>query len=460
MTFPLWSLLPFAAMLTAIAVLPLVPATARKWEHPATQWALSLILGAPVAVWVIALGRGGLVASTLVEYGQFIILLFALFAVSGGVHLSGDLAATPRTNTAFLAIGALLASVIGTTGSAMLLIRPLLATNRERRHVAHTIVFFIFIAANSGGLLTPLGDPPLFLGMLRGVPFAWTLTLWPEWLFVNGVLLASYWMIDHRALARESRSDLAADRREREPLRLEGALNLLWLAVIAAAVAVLPSVDGQALAGGAPTTTVPWREIVMLAAAAASFVFTRRKTRFVDNGFRLRPIAEVAALFAGIFLTMVPALEVLRELAPRLPLNHVTMFVFTGGLSSVLDNTPTYATFFEMGQTLAGQPRIAGVPEGILAAISLGAVFCGALTYIGNGPNLMVRSIAAGSGVRMPSFGGYTVRAAIDLVPVLVAVVLIFLVGTPWAVSAGVALTAVLIGWHALRLRSPRHRPR
>jgi Na+/H+ antiporter NhaD/arsenite permease-like protein len=391
-----------------------------------------------------------------VEYGQFIVLLFALFVVSGGVYLRGDLAATPMVNTVFLAIGACLANVIGTTGAAMLLIRPLVNTNKERRHVAHTVVFFIFTAANSGGLLTPLGDPPLFLGMLRGVPFTWTLTLWPEWLFINALLLGLYWLIDRRAFSRERPTDVALDVSEQAPLRLDGAPNLVWFAVIALAVAFMPSTDPEALTSGSPGAVIPWREVILLAAAGASYFLTSRRTRFRDNRFRLRPIAEVAALFVGIFLTMVPALEVLREIAPKLPLNAVTMFALTGGLSSVLDNTPTYATFFEMGQTMSGSPRVAGVPDHVLAAISLGAVLCGALTYIGNGPNLMVKSIADHHGVDMPSFGGYALRALVDLVPALVALALIFIVPGILATIAGAVLAAALIGWTAWRMRPQR----
>ena len=191
-----WSVLPFAAMLAGIAVLPLVPATSHWWERRSSQLAVALVLGVPVAVWMwLALGWQAVFAS-VVEYGQFIALLLALFIVSGGIFLKGDIEATPRNNTAFLAVGAVLASFVGTTGAAMLLIRPLLNTNAERRYRVHTVLFAIFIVANCGGLLTPLGDPPLFLGFLRGVPFTWTLHLLPEWLFVNTMLLAGYFALD------------------------------------------------------------------------------------------------------------------------------------------------------------------------------------------------------------------------------------------------------------------------
>jgi hypothetical protein len=228
MTVPAWSIAPFVLMLATIAIAPLVPALARIWERPRNQLIFSLLLGIPVAVLVLIVGEGELVTHAVVEYTQFIILLFALFSVSGGIFLRGDIAATPRTNTIFLAIGGVLASFIGTTGAAMLLIRPLLNTNAERKHKAHTVVFSIFIVANCGGLLTPLGDPPLFLGMLRGVPFEWTFTLTPEWAFTNGMLLLTYWALDRRIVAHESPEDVLVDRTQTEPLRLAGGSNFVW----------------------------------------------------------------------------------------------------------------------------------------------------------------------------------------------------------------------------------------
>ncbi|GAB4095355.1 sodium:proton antiporter [Brachybacterium horti] len=447
MTFPAWSIAPFVLMLAAIAIAPLVPALAKHWEHPRNQLLWSLLLGVPVTIGVLLAGRGDLVTVAGVEYLQFIALLFALFVVSGGIFLRGDIAATPRTNTIFLAVGGVLASFIGTTGAAMLLIRPLLNTNAERRHTAHTVVFTILIVANCGGLLTPLGDPPLFLGMLRGVPFTWTLHLAPMWLFVNALLLLTYWALDRRIIAHERPEDVAADRTHVTPLRLAGASSLIWFAVIIVAVAVIPSVDGHELAEGHAhgAGLVPWREIVMVGAALAALRFGNRAVRYEDNQFELGPIKEVAALFIGIFLTMVPALEVLRNAAPKLPLNEITLFVFTGGLSAVLDNAPTYATFFEMATQLPGEPRVADVPQLYLVSISLGAVLCGAITYIGNGPNFMVKSVAESRGVQMPSFGGYVQRTFMYLVPVLAAMVLLFIAQPTWTTIAGVFLTALLL---------------
>lgn len=424
------AVIPFVLMLLCIAVLPLVPATAHHWEHPRTQLAVSLLLGVPVIVWQLFAGHQEAVVHSLHEYVSFICLLGALFVVSGGVHLAGDVEATPRTNTLFLAAGAVLASIIGTTGAAMLVIRALLATNSERRHVTHTVVYAIFIVANCGGLLTPLGDPPLFLGFLRGVPFTWTLRLWPEWLFVNGLLLVSYYALDRRRHAEESPDDLARDHTERSPLRVLGVGQLVILAGVVATAALVPT---------------PWRELVMIGLAVLSLVTSDRRVRHELAQFTWAPILEVAAIFVGIFATMPPALAWLARLAPKLPLNELTFYFFTGGLSAVLDNAPTYATFFELAAQLPGEPRVAGVPEIYLVAISLGAVTCGALTYIGNGPNFMVRSVAEASGRTMPSFGGYVGWALRDLGPVLVAMSLVFLADPWWVRALGVVLAVLIV---------------
>lgn len=431
MTFQAWSIIPFVVMLLGIAVFPLWPAMARHWEKRSFQLAFSLILGVPVAMWLLIGGEQGFVVDKLWEYLQFITLLFALFVVSGGIFLAGDIQATPRNNTLFLAAGTVLASFIGTTGAAMLFIRPVLNTNKERTHKAHTVLFLIFAVANCGGLLTPLGDPPLFLGFLAGVPFTWTLRLWVEWLFVNGLLLISYYALDCRLYASEPEQAIRADETERELLAVRGALNFLWLAVIVVAVAVVPSVDLHAIEQGTAgiMQVLPLRELLMLGAAAASFFLTQKSVRFGDNEFEWGPIAEVATLFIGIFLTMMPALKFLAQVAPSLPLNRITLFAFTGSLSSVLDNAPTYLTFFEMARTLElpGVTLVAGVPEPYLISISVGAVFCGAITYIGNGPNFMVKSVADSRGVNMPSFGGYILRSFEHLVPILVAMCLLLI---------------------------------
>lgn len=450
-----WSVIPFVLMLLSIAILPLVPATAHRWESRRFQLGLALLLGVPVAAWMWLSGESTTVLHSLWEYAQFILLLLSLFVVSGGIFLQGDIRATPRNNTVFIAVGTLLASLIGTTGAAMLLIRPILNTNQERKHKAHTVVFTIFGVANTGGLLTPLGDPPLFLGFLRGVPFLWTLHLLPEWLFVNALLLLAYYSLDRRLFAVERGADVLKDITQQQPLRLRGVQNLAWLALIVVAVALLPSLDLHAIEEGHATITqmVPWRELAFVLAAAMSYLTTARSIRFTDNEFSWGPIAEVAALFVGIFLTMMPALKYLTQVAPKLPLNETTLFAFSGLLTSFLDNAPTYVTFFEMARTLPGEPRVADVPEVLLVSISLGAVFCGAMTYIGNGPNFMVKAVAESRGVTMPSFGGYIVWSLRHLLPTLLAMMLIFI--TPGAVwtALGIALALGLVGSSLWTLR-------
>ena len=325
--------------------------------------------------------------------------------------LDGDLQATPRVNTAFLALGALFASFVGTTGASMLLIRPLLRTNSERRHVVHTVVFFIFLVSNIGGCLTPLGDPPLFLGYLQGVPFAWTFRLAAEWLFTSGLLLVIYFIWDTRAYARETVADLREDRLAVKPLRLAGGENLLLLLGIVVAAAFLDA---------------PWREAAMVALALASLKRTPRDLRRA-NHFSFDPILEVAAVFAGIFLTMIPALDLLRARGAALGVREPWQFFWASGvLSSFLDNAPTYLTFLALAQGQGMAAEVVGVPHRILAAISLGAVFMGANTYIGNGPNFMVRSIAESRGVKMPSFGGYMLYSGAVLLPVFALVTLVF----------------------------------
>jgi Na+/H+ antiporter NhaD/arsenite permease-like protein len=404
----LW-VLPFATLLLCIAVLPL--AASHLWESNLRKLGLSVVLGLPVLVLYLRRNPGALHHAAY-DYASFMILLGSLFVITGGIFLEGDLQATPATNAAFLGGGALLASLIGTTGASMLLVRPLLQTNRERRHVTHTVVFFIFLVSNVGGCLTPLGDPPLFLGYLAGVPFTWTLRLAPEWLFACGALLSIYFAWDRRAYAREDRLDLMRDRLEVRPLRMAGKENIALLLAVVAAVAVLRA---------------PYREAAMIGASVLSYVITQKELRKA-NGFTFGPILEVAALFAGIFVTMLPALDLLRarggELGVRAPWHF---FWSTGALSSFLDNAPTYLTFLALAQGQGLTPQVVGVPHEVLVAISLGAVFMGANSYIGNGPNFMVRSIAEERGVKMPSFGGYMVYSSAVLIPLFIVVTLIFL---------------------------------
>src|SRR5450756_2772910 len=292
----------------------------------------------------------------------------------------------------------------------MLLIRLVLEVNSERKNVSHTVLFFILVVSNVGGCLTPLGDPPLFLGYLAGVPFFWTLRLVEEWTVAMGLLLGVYYVIERREHARESRAALRADETTRQPIRVTGRWNFLLLAGVAFATAFLDS---------------PFREAAYLACAAASFPLTPRGQR-KEVGFSWHPILEVAILFAGIFVAMEPALVVLRERAPTLGLTRPWHFFWaTGWLSAWLDNAPTYAAFFAVARGL-GRPEVAGVPAKILEAISTGAVFFGAMTYIGNGPNFLVRSIAVSRGVVMPSFFGYAARAASVLLPLFVLITFLF----------------------------------
>ena len=405
---PVYTVVPFVVILLGIAVLPL--AAPRWWESNRNKLLVSIVLGLPVLVLYLVREPSALVRMAE-EYVSFIVLLAALYVISGGILMRGDLLATPRVNSTFLAIGSVLASFIGTTGASMLLVRALLQTNRERTRVTHTVIFFIFLVSNIGGMLTPLGDPPLLLGYLQGVPFGWTFRLWPHWLLMVGVLLVTYFVWDTLLYTREPLAALRRDRARVEPLRVRGALNGLGLAGVVLAVAFL----------GAPA-----REAVLVALAAASLWRTPREIRRA-NGFTACPIVEVAVVFFGIFLTMIPALEPLRlrggELGVRAPWQF---FWATGALSSFLDNAPTYLTFLALGQGLGLAREVVDVPHTILAAISVGAVAMGANSYIGNAPNFMVKSIAEEQGVRMPSFFGYMLYSGVVLLPLFAVVTLIF----------------------------------
>ncbi|MCA9261276.1 MAG: sodium:proton antiporter, partial [Planctomycetales bacterium] len=364
------------------------------------------------------------------EYIPFIVLLFSLYTIAGGIRIEGDLQARPLTNATFMGVGGLLASFIGTTGAAMLLIRPLLETNRERKHVAHTVVFFIFIVCNCGGCLLPIGDPPLFLGYLEGVAFTWTLSLWGPWLMVNGLLLATYLLVDKLYFYRQERlADLKRDRAEIRRLTVAGwRLNGPLLVGVVLAVALL---DPKKTLPG--TDWHPWmyfRELVQLGLVALSLHLGSQRVR-VANNFTYAAIIEVAALFVGIFVCMQPALQILgvegAALVERFQWGAQEFFWATGALSSFLDNAPTYLVFFKTVQDPSVGGPTGGVDALMLTAISLGAVFMGAMTYIGNAPNFMVKAIAESSGVKMPSFFGYILFSAGVLLPVLVAVSLLFL---------------------------------
>ncbi len=449
-----WAVTPFVLLLGAIAVLPLIPSLAHWWEKNSSKLLVAGVLGlATLAYYLLlhgsaveqhfpahavvaapthglswAITRTVLGNALFAEYVPFITLLFALYAITGGVRIEVDMQATPTVNTILLATGSLMASFIGTTGAAMLLVRPLLETNHERKYVVHTLVFFIFLVCNCGGCLLPIGDPPLFLGYLQGVPFLWTFTLWQEWLVVNVTLLAIYWIWDcFFAYPSERLVDRIYDKATVRPLRITGLLlNLPLMAGVIFAVALLD--PSKAIPG---TTWHPWiflREVVLLGLVGCSLRFGSTAIR-VKNGFSYFAIIEVAVLFVGIFICMQPALAILNEHGASLGIRSPTAFFWTtGALSSVLDNAPTYLVFFKTAQSLpATGELVAGVEAGRLTGISLGAVFLGAMTYIGNGPNFMVKAIAEGAGVRMPSFFGYLFYSGCVLIPVFVLVDYIFL---------------------------------
>lgn len=443
-----WSMIPFCIMLLMIAIGPLV--AEKWWEKNLNKLIVSLVLGIPTGVCLILGGMGhDLEHQVVFDYLPFIILLFALFVITGGIHLSGDIKAKPWVNTLFLGIGFVLASLMGTTGAAMLLIRPIIETNKERKYTVHTILFFIALVANCGGLLTPLGDPPLFMLFLRGASFTWFAGMWVEWAFVGVVLLALYYLIDSYYYKKEDIADIAKDNGNQKKLCLDGKVNFIYLLGVVLSVAFVNEgyIDIMKDAD-APIYVKFLREIVLLILAALSYFTTSKKTRFDENKFSWAPIVEVAVLFLGIFVTMTPALAYLKAHAADLGLNASWQFYYsTGLLSSFLDNTPTAVAFHSVACGLPesieaaasglltggdgivnGINFVAGVPELLLKAICVGAVFFGAMTYIGNGPNFMVKAIAEESGIKMPSFFGYMVKfSLVILLPVYILVQLLFL---------------------------------
>jgi Na+/H+ antiporter NhaD/arsenite permease-like protein len=443
---PLISALPFVLLLLAIALAPLI---APQWWHANRNKTLvASVVSLPILVYLgLALGDWGkmLLAEKAIEYVGFIVVIGALFVISGGIVIQGSLSGTPLVNTGVLGIGAVLANLVGTTGASVLLIRPLLRANKSRKRVAHIVIFFIFVVANAGGLLTPIGDPPLLLGFLKGVPFDWTLRLWPQWLTLNGILLVIFNLWDQWALNKDER-ELPGSQYEQvlihEPLRVRGAV------AIGALLGVLATILAAGIAAAARR---PWpvgaQELAIIVLAVIAYNGTPRENR-ERNAFTFGPITEVAVLFAAIFVTMAPVLEILNEwsgggrtvlgmhFTVRTPLGF---FWTTGALSSVLDNAPTYLAFAASAAGLEGvpahgpflgqlllNPTIGPEAANILAAISTGAVFMGANTYIGNAPNFMVKAIAEENGVKMPSFFGYMVYSLGILLPLFVLVSLVF----------------------------------
>jgi Na+/H+ antiporter NhaD/arsenite permease-like protein len=435
-----WWGIPFAGVLLSIAIMPL--AAPRVWHHHfgkiAFGWALAFLL--PFAV-VFGPGAAGsaLVHALLAEYLPFIILLTALFTAAGGIFIRGNLHGSPKLNTGLLALGAVLASIMGTTGASMLLIRPLIRANDNRRHVVHVMVFFIFIVSNAGGSLTPLGDPPLFLGFLKGVDFFWTVKhIFPETLFLVGSLLLiffvmdSYWYRKEGVLPRDPTPDTPK-------FGVDGAINLLPLA----AVVVLVLMSGTWKPGisfNVFGTEVELQQIVrdglLIVVTLVSLAITPRSVR-EDNQFSWAPMQEVAKLFIGIFLTMIPVLAMLKagEAGAFAAVTRAVTgpdgqplpwayFWFSGALSSFLDNAPTYLVFFNLA---GGDPQVLMTTLATtLAAISAGSVFMGANTYIGNAPNFMVKAIAEDRGVKMPSFFGYMLWSCGILIPLFIVMTFIW----------------------------------
>jgi Na+/H+ antiporter NhaD/arsenite permease-like protein len=432
-----WAL-PFAGMLLSIALFPLL--APHVWEHHygkvAAFWAL-LMVGA------LALKAGPVVAieavahTALVEYIPFILLLLALFTVAGGILVRGNIHGAPGTNTGLLALGALLASFIGTTGASMVMIRPVIRANDDRRHNVHVVVFFIFLVSNIGGSLTPLGDPPLFLGFLRGVDFFWTTRyLIGETLFVGGLTLGTFYLLDSFLYRKEGRvrPDPTPDR----PIRVTGGVNFVLIAAIIGAILLSARFELGSLTVLGTEVAIEnlLRDLTMIAVTVASLAMTAKGVR-AENGFTWGPILEVAKLFAGIFITIIPVLAILKAgpegaFAPLVGLvtnadgtaNNAAYFWLTGLLSSFLDNAPTYLVFFELAGGDAQRLMMSGPLT--LAAISAGAVFMGANSYIGNAPNFMVYAIARESGVWMPGFFGYMLWSLIVLIPIFALATFVF----------------------------------
>lgn len=432
-----WAL-PFVGILLSIALFPLL--AHHFWEHHqgkiAAFWGLLVLVPMALAFGPIA-AIHALAHTALLEYIPFILLLLALFTVAGGILVRGNIHGAPGTNTILLGIGTVLASFIGTTGASMVMIRPVMRANDDRRHNVHVIVFFIFLVSNIGGSLTPLGDPPLFLGFLRGVDFFWTTThLFMETLIAAGILLALFFVVDLAIYRREGR--VRPDPTPDNPVRVIGGFNFLLIFIIIAAILMSATTDlGRITVLGTEVELAnALRDLIMIAVTIISLKVTPKANR-AENGFAWGPIKEVAKLFAGIFIAIIPVLAMLKAgadgaFAPLVALvsnpdgspSNAAYFWLTGGLSSFLDNAPTYLVFFELAGGNPQQLMTTGALT--LAAISAGAVFMGANSYIGNAPNFMVYAIAREGGVKMPSFFGYLLWSGAILVPVFLLLTLLF----------------------------------
>ena len=424
---PAWRLIPFVVMLLCIAILPLTKFE-EWWEHNLHKLYVSLILGVPVGIWLCVNGMSHELEHQMIyDYVPFILLLMALFVTTGGICIKGDLKATPLTNTIILAIGWVLASFMGTTGAAMLLIRLLINTISERKYKAHTVLFFIAIVANCGGLLTPLGDPPLFLLFQKGAEFSWFFSLTPQWAVTGILLLGVYYLMDSYYYKREPVENLEQDNTNITKISIHGLVNIFWLlCVIASTMFINPKYIPAMGEHEAPFYLKLLREWAFILIILLSMFTTKKETR-KENSFSWTPILEVACVFCGIFATMTPALMFLEGMKEQIQeiLSQPWQFLYgTGLLSAFLDNAPTAMVF----NSMAPSGAIEGLAnDAFLGAISVGAVFFGALTYIGNGPNFMVKSIAEQSGIKMPSFFGYMIKFSLIIcLPVYIIVQLIF----------------------------------
>jgi Na+/H+ antiporter NhaD/arsenite permease-like protein len=435
---PLGFVIPFVLLILSIAILPVVART--WWKEDLNKAKVSAFFSLPVIVlFAYHFGESGYheLLDQGKEYASFVLLLASLYVISGGILIEGAFRGTPASNTFLLATGAVLANLIGTTGASLLLVRPLIRGNLQRPHVVHVPVFFIFIVANCGGLLTPLGDPPLYLGFLQGVPFEWTLRLWPQWALVNGALLVIFAVWDWIAARHDARLGLAATPIASDSrFSLRGVHNFAFLAAI---IALLFAVRHGYGNGGRPWP-FGFQEVGLLALALASYLTTQPDIR-EKNRASFGPIVEVAVIFAGIFITITPVLLLLDARSSRIGLSEPWQYFWAAGLmSSVLDNAPAYLAAVA---TACGQQRIplegrylsvfldlrGASGNQILTAISCGCVFMGALTYLGNAPNFMVRAYAEESNIRMPSFFGFMLISFAVLVPLFGVVTLVFFRG-------------------------------
>ncbi|MCQ2752128.1 MAG: sodium:proton antiporter [Coriobacteriales bacterium] len=452
---PIWSIIPFVGMLLSIALMPQI--APKIWDKYQLLFSLfwSVLFVVPFAIgFGLEATTYELIETLIMDYVPFIVLLVGLFAVAGNIHIGGTIAGTTKMNVIFLLIGTVLASLIGTTGAAMTLIRPLLRSNSWRKHKVHIVVFFIFLVANIGGCLTPLGDPPLFLGYIRGIPFTWTLEhIWPIFLLNTVLLLLVFALIDRHFVKKEGEEgrdslQLQIEASKNDKLKIEGLHNIFFLIMILIGVilnGVLQKIPFFVQEDGKPIGINLYQDIhigynyfvqiiIILAALILSMVTTKKEIR-EKNNFNWAPMTEVAKLFLGIFITMIPALALLETHGAELGIDtQVKFFWITGALSAFLDNSPTFLVFLTTACSLPSDAAsavvtlVGNIDPGLLLAISAGAVFMGAITYIGNAPNFMVKSIAENNGIKMPSFFGYMAWSCAILIPTFIIDTLIFFI--------------------------------